>query len=95
MMGLSEEQMREIQNKPLPPEMQNMINRSRSDFYAAMGPAFDQMIQPYEMILKMFAFLQEQIKEAQTKQPNRTEKRAIEKKAKKTNPIKSPTPKKK
>ena len=90
MMGLTEEQMREIQNKPLPPEMQAMIDRSRSDFYAALGPAFDRAIQPYAMILKILAHGQEQIQK-----PNRAEKRAIEKKAKKTNPIKSPNPKKK
>ena len=88
MMGLTEEQMQEIQNKPLPPEMQAMIDRSRSDFYAALGPAFDRAIQPYSIVLKMLAHLKEQI-EAQQK-PNRAEKRAEAKKS-----IKSPTPKKK
>ncbi len=73
MMGLTEEQMKEIQSQPLPPEMQAMIDRSRSDFYAALGPAFDRAIQPYAMILKILAHGQRQI-------PNRAEKRAETKK---------------
>lgn len=89
MMGLSKEQLESIQNTPLPPEMQAMIDRSRSDFYAALGPAFDRAIQPYAIVLKMVAHMETQIRE-QKQKPNRAEKRAEAKKS-----IKSQSPKKK
>lgn len=66
---------------PLPPDVERMIATNRARFFAAMGPAYEEVVAPYKLYIKVL--LAQLARAGPPAPPNRAARRAAERRAKK------------